>query len=116
MPAFAIYAWIIVAPLLARALTPVQMVIWLTLVPYLFLPEAFSINLPGMPDIDKTAAVAIGLLLSFLTNRSKFAEVPQPPARIAAVTVVILTCLVMIVVGTLLTVVTNPEPIIYDTT
>ena len=35
-------AWIIIAPLIAGGLTSSQIVIWLTLVPYLFLPEAFA--------------------------------------------------------------------------
>lgn len=113
MPTVALLSWIVIAPLLAARLTPSQIVIWLTLVPYLFLPEAFAINLPGLPDIDKTAAISIGLVLSYALHRGKFDDVKLPEARARLLKILIAGCFGLMVVGALLTLVTNREPVIY---
>ena len=41
----------------------VPAVLTAVIVPYLFLPEAFKIPLPGLPDLTKTSVITVGLLL-----------------------------------------------------
>ena len=113
MPTLVTLGWIFIAPFIAANLTPVQIVIWLTLIPYLFLPEAFAINLSGLPDIDKTAAISIGLVLSFLLHRRKFRAVPFPDQRDRLVKISVLVCFALMVGGAFLTLLTNREPVFW---
>lgn len=113
MAPLALIFWIFIAPFIAARLTAVQIVIWMTLLPYLFLPEAYSINLPGLPDIDKTAAITIGLVLSYIMNRSKFADFQHPKTRVGLIKWAVLGCITLMIVGTAMTISTNPEPLFY---
>ena len=116
MAAFVTITWILIAPLIAAGLTASQIVIWLTLVPYLFLPERFAINLSGLPDIDKTAAITLGLLLCFLLHREKFRAVPRPAKRTWAVKFWMVSLFGLMIAGALLTLLTNREPLVYGPT
>jgi len=58
--------WIVIAPIFFARMPASRAVIWATLLPYLFLPEAHSIDLSGIPDIDKTASISLGLALGYL--------------------------------------------------
>lgn len=116
LAAFVTITWILIAPLIAAGLTASQIVIWLTLVPYLFLPERFAINLPGLPDIDKTAAVTIGLVLAFLLHREKFSAITRPSKRSSAIKVWVGSFFALMVLGALFTLFTNREPLFYGPT
>ncbi len=119
MPTIALLLWIVIAPFLATRLTASQIVIWLTLVPYLFLPEAFAINLPGLPDIDKTAAVSLGLLLAYVFQMDKFRAARRhmdPETGSVFLKILILLLFALMLVGNILTLLTNPEPLFYGPT
>ncbi|WP_157058837.1 hypothetical protein [Loktanella sp. 5RATIMAR09] len=50
------------------------------MLPYLFLPEAFAINLPGLPDLDKTFAITGGLIVGLLFFAVRGRKAPDVPA------------------------------------
>lgn len=116
MPTIALLSWIVIAPLLATRLTAVQIVIWLTLVPYLFLPEKFAINLPGLPDIDKTASISLGLLGAYLFQSNKF----RAARRFAqgqgapAVKRALVALFALMFAGAFLSLFSNREPLVFE--
>lgn len=92
-----------------------QALIWGTIVPYLFLPEAFRISLPALPDLGKMAAVGLGLLIIFVVNRSRLAP---PPAESEAplLRFLLLISAIMILTAPLLTVLNNQETLRFGPT
>lgn len=82
------------------------------IVPYLFLPEAFKIPLPGLPDLTKTSVISVGLLLGLLFYGPK----TRPTAQITDLkrsnrtfAILLTTCVVLMVLGACLTVLNNRE-------
>lgn len=66
MPAIVLLIWPIFALIIFARLPVERAVIWAVLIPYLFLPEAYTIPLPSLPDLDKTAIISLGLALALL--------------------------------------------------
>ncbi len=64
-------SWPVLALILFGICTLPNALIAVILVPYLFLPEAHSINLPGLPDLDKDIVISLGLALCLLANRGR---------------------------------------------
>ncbi|WP_187431740.1 hypothetical protein ROLI_045780 (plasmid) [Roseobacter fucihabitans] len=85
MATAALLLWLIVAPMLFAALPAVPALLWGVLLPYLFLPEAYAINLPGLPDINKTSAITIGLMLALALYWNKFTDaLTQAPTTLSS--------------------------------
>lgn len=119
MATFAILVWPVIALLLFRAMAAVPAIIWGILVPYLFLPEKFAFNLPGLPDLDKTNVIALGVILGFVSNRDKFRrELTHNPVVLSnnKLRRVGQLCLFMLLAGSLVTVHTNGDVLRYGQT
>lgn len=72
--ATALLIWPLVTLALFAGLGPVRGLIWATLVGYLFLPEGYKFDLPGLPDYSKYSAIAFAILAAaFLLGRRKAA-------------------------------------------
>ena len=71
MPLFVLFVWPLVALALIRRQGRAKGVIWALLIGALFLPEAYSFDLPGLPPLDKEMSVLIGLLLGRWLTRNK---------------------------------------------
>lgn len=80
MAAFAILIWPAIALLIFTNRAIVPAILTATVLPYLFLPEAFAINLPGLPDLDKTFAITIGLIVGLLFFAARGRKAPDLPA------------------------------------
>ena len=111
---------LIVWPILAIVLFPwfrLQIAfIWAALLPYLFLPEAVTINLPALPDLDKTSVISISLvavvlLASRIGATPEGSEVTETADR--SFQFLIWGCVVSIFFGIVLTVLTNREPLVF---
>jgi hypothetical protein len=84
-----LFSWPLVAVLLFMRLGRERGLVWSVVVGYLFLPEAITFPLPGLPDYDKGLAVALGVVLGGLIFRNKpsfasGAALPEDPAPIIA--------------------------------
>lgn len=116
---FAILIWPILALLVFASLPVALAIIWAVLIPYLFLPEAFSIPLPGVPNLDKTAVITLGLVGGFVAFRghfkTAFAQMATRPAFPVFRTLMLL-CLTLMVIGPVLTVINNREVLVFGGT
>ena len=114
MAMFALFAWPFIAMAIVSARGSVHGLIWATLIGALFLPEKYSIDLPGLPPYDKNAAVALGLVLGLLVARKTTAASGDDPNRFAARTMAALA--VMLLVSGVVTVLANPESLTFGPT
>ena len=115
MTTIALLAWPIFAVILFALARPLNALIWGVLLPYLFLPERFSIDLPGLPNLTKSSAISFAMVLCLTLFRTKIkAEFPSKDAITGSIAfkTLLLSCLGILVVGTVLTVVTNREPLV----
>ncbi len=111
MATFALLTWPLVALVIFSRIGVPRGLIWSVLVGYLFLPESYTIDLPGLPPYGKFAAVAVGALLGVLVFRGRETHAPPPQLRSAfpAIMIGLLALLVLSPVGTW---VTNLEPVV----
>lgn len=113
MPTVALIAWPFVALALFKALGPVRGVIWATLAGALFLPENFSLDIPGLPPYEKNTAIAVGLLAGiWLVRPDEPAAAPRSGWDVRLVAALV----VLSVLSPVLTVLTNREPLFYGPT
>lgn len=115
MPTFALLIWPLCAFFVGRKLPFQQALIWGVLVPYLFLPEAFTIKLPALPDLDKTVAISIGVLIIFAVNRSSLKTAPAE-SEAPLLRLLLLVGVIMMLTAPLLTVLNNQEPLQFGPT
>jgi len=85
---------------------------------YLLLPEAFGIDLPGLPPIKKSSVLALGLLLGlWFANQSTGSRsnmgAEATVERFRFLDVLLLGAIGLLIINSFLTVVTNREPISY---
>ncbi len=69
MPGIALFSWPLIALIFFKVLGPARGLIWSVIVGYLFLPENYGFDLPGLPNYNKQAAIALACLLGFLISR-----------------------------------------------
>lgn len=115
MPTIALLSWPFIALIIFAKRPLVPAILSATTIPYLFLPEAFSIELPGLPDLNKTAAVSVGLLLGLLFFRRRAIKDGTEPQMVVGNRVFRLLMGALagtIVIGTVLTVLNNRELIV----
>ena len=114
MTATVLIMWPLIAVLICLK-RPMQFgLIWATIPPYLFLPEATAVNLPGLPDLSKPNVIALGLLLGLMVAKK---EPPIPPEhQDQSVRKFQNFLLGGIFIGGMLTVAANPETIRYGRT
>jgi hypothetical protein len=100
-----------------RAIVPA--ILAATVIPYLFLPEAFSIDFQGLPDLDKTAAISAGLvagLVLFGVRARKAADLPGMTTGSFKFRYVLFSLFGAIAIGTVLTVLNNGESLVFGPT
>lgn len=85
MATFAIFIWPLVGMAIFSALGRSKGLIWSVLIGYLFLPEAWTFNLPGLPPYGKLHAISLGVLLGVLATRDHAEPLPKADRRARAV-------------------------------
>lgn len=109
--------WPVMALILFAKLPVVQAVIWCVLLPYMFLPERFAIDLPAIPPLNKTNMIAIGLVCGLIVQRLKIAAWLKKDETVElgkpALKWLLFACFAVVVFGTTMTVFTNREPLPY---
>lgn len=119
MAAFAILIWPAIALLIFMNRAIVPAILAATVLPYLFLPEAFEIALPGVPDLDKTAIISVGLmggLIFFGDWARKRAELPILKCANRWFRFVLLSLVGTLFISSVLTVMNNREILFFGPT
>lgn len=106
MPTFALLIFPILPLILFAALGPAKGLIWSVMLGYLFLPENFGFDLPGLPPYDKNSAITFGLILPALLYWGRAERMPSADAMIRPA---IYLCLALLAVRAVGTALTNPE-------
>lgn len=114
MPTLALSIWPLIAMGLCAGLGPQRGIIWSVVAGYLFLPDGFALNISGLPSYSKTEAVAIGALLGLLITRNRLP--PLPATSDATMRFLIIACLVLLVLGPVVTMMANTTPIFFGPT
>ena len=111
MPTFALISWPFVAILLFGALGVQRGLIWSIVLGYLFLPENFVLNPPGLPGYSKVTAIGLGALLGVLFFRGR--EPRDQLSKDNTVYLIFLGLALCLVLGPLLTMFVNRAPIFF---
>ena len=115
MPTFALLIWPLCAIIIGQKLPFQKALIWGIIVPYLFLPEAFSINLPALPDLGKMMAISLGVLIIFVVNRSSLDPAPQE-SEAPLLRSLLFVGIIMMLTAPFLTVLNNQETLRFGPT
>ncbi len=117
MAPLALLAWPFVALVLMAQLPRGAAITWAVLIPYLLLPEAYEIELPGLPDLDKQLMISLGLVLGMVLFGDAYRRANPPkdePKWAHGIYRWILICAVgLMLSGMAITLVTNQEPLFY---
>jgi hypothetical protein len=116
---FALLMWPFLAILVFARLAVIPAVLLATFVPYLLLPEAFKIVLPGIPDLDKRAIISIGLaggLIFYGARGRNKANLPELKTASRLFRFVLLSLVATILIGSILTVMNNREMLFFGPT
>lgn len=106
---FVLFVWPIVALLLSKKIKSLQqLIVYLWLIPYLFLPVKVEINLPLLPSIDKNTIAGYTCLLILLLYKQRITF----PRSLGKLHVVVLIC----VFSSFFTVLTNQDSLNYGGT
>nr|WP_111299607.1 hypothetical protein [Paracoccus saliphilus] len=99
-------AWPAVAAVLFARLSPRQAIVWTLLAGYLLLPPVVGIDLPLMPPVDKNSVPALCALVGALVMRDRLDLAWRRPEGW------VIALAVLAIVTPVVTVATNPEPLI----
>lgn len=69
MPFVALAVWPFVSLFLFQKLGQVKGLIWSIIIGSLFLPEAYDVDLPGLPPLNKVNVISFSLVLGYLISR-----------------------------------------------
>lgn len=98
-----LYLWPVLAGLGFRTLPLNRAVICSSLAGFLLLPSAVTIELPGLPDLNKNSIILIGIITTYLGHRR--------PRRAEALPRSAVFLMAMLFASTLGTVLTNADPL-----
>lgn len=112
MALFALLAWPVMALPLFSLMGVARGLIWSILIGYLFLPEAFEINLPVLPAYEKSTAIALSALLGVFLFRSREPEPAPLPAAGAGFGKLLTLLFVLVLLSPIGTVIGNPETLV----
>lgn len=115
-----VFCWPVVVYVLFRRLPPAQALGWSIVAGYLLLPMRVGLDLPGVPTLakDEIPALAAGLMLLLGVGSAARAswqreQTPQPaPQPQASRGVLVPAIIVLLFVSPLVTVLTNPDPVV----
>lgn len=116
MPALALLIWPIIAVAIFKAQGRPKGIVWACLIAWLFLPEAYELDVPGLPPYDKNLATVIGLLLGLLVTRPLGAQPPPPEEARPLMRILITGLVALLILSPVLTMLGNPETIVYGPT
>lgn len=111
MPTLAVFVWPLISMGLFNVLGRTQGLIWATLVGALFLPENYSIDLPGLPPYDKLMAIVVGTLLGLAITRNKKKTERRPAQDTTVRTIILLLCAILLL-SSFTTVLNNTEAVV----
>lgn len=119
MALFALCLWPVIALVIAARVPRPAALVWMVLIPYMFLPEAYAINLPGLPPLEKGTVIAGSLLLAFALfappergySRTPATRTPPETGR-PWLRRLLWACIVTMALGAALTVRQNTDPIV----
>lgn len=115
MPVVALFSWPFIALLFFVFMGPRKGLIWTFLIGYLFLPEAYGFDLPGLPPYEKATAIGLSCVLGLFVCHLR----GQTPGDGAVVyddhfaQVVFRVLIALLFFGALATVLTNRSPLIF---
>ncbi len=113
MASMALFLWPLIGVLIFVYLGPTRGLIWTTMVGYLFLPEAFEIDIPALPPYDKFAAITVSLLLGLFATRDRLVDEQAPTVQgDPLLRALLVICVVLLIASPILTMLTNPEALI----
>lgn len=79
LPTFALLIWPAIVLALFAALPLRSALVWGLITGYLYLPESFAIDLPGLPAIDKISVLSMALVLALILFRQPGTGNPDTP-------------------------------------
>ena len=115
MPTVALFLWPVVTAVLFKALSFRPAIVWSVLAGYLLLPEAFSIDLPGMPPIDKTSVIAVSVGIAVLLSgpRERRSGPASGPVGYPGVASLVTGFFGLMLATSVATMMNNTTPLIY---
>lgn len=118
MPALALFIWPIIAVAIFKAQGRPKGIVWACLIAWLFLPEAYEIDLPGLPPYDKSMATVIGLLAGLAMTRQQGPkpETPAPTESRPLMRNLTNMLIALLFLSPIFTMIGNPENIVYGPT
>lgn len=116
MPTVALLIWPVIAVAIAAAIPRPQALVVIVLVPYMFLPENFAIQLPGVPDLSKISVISFAILLAFALVQHRRTDAPaslddRTASRLLRGALAVCVAGLMISVGLMIW--GNPEPLVF---
>ncbi len=114
MPTIALCAWPVVTLLLFAKLGPARGLIWSVMLGYLLLPQMFSLDLPGLPPLNKLSVVPLSALIATLIFDRRTSEGPRRVVKKDPLFQTVFWILIFLLVLTPLgTVLTNGETLVF---
>jgi hypothetical protein len=114
---FALLLWPFVALIFFAHRELVPAILTATVVPYLLLPESYKIILPGVPDLNKTAIISIGLVAGLVFyGARKRAGLPELKTANRFFRFMLLSLIATVMVGSVITVMNNREVLFFGPT
>lgn len=96
-PTIVLLIWPLIALIIIRVRGMASGAIWVIVTGYLFLPDSFNVNLPGLPPYSKYTAISFGLVLAVLFLAKRDEEDPVVLAdKLASRIIVALAVILMI--------------------
>ena len=114
MPTFALIIWPIVSIAIFAGLGPQRGLIWSVVIGYLFLPDGYQLNPPGLPSYSKETAIAIGALFGTLITAGRLSA--ERPVADRTVVWMFGGLLALILIGPFLTTMVNRAPVFFGPT
>ncbi len=123
MPLFALVVWPFIAIILFVSLPRIKALILAIIVSHLILPEKYSINIQGLPGIDKNVIMMLGVFLGLMlvkdaagNRRDPQKAAPKLLNTKPFVGVLVFGLLGLMIVGGIMTIATNQDPLSFGTT
>ncbi len=116
MPTILLASWPILSFIAFINARPATTLLLAVFIPFLFLPEALLVRLPGVPDLDKVSVITVGLMLLVFLQAKKFRSIKpatgfSKEGKFLAFLIVLL--FMVMIAGTYMTMLANREPLLF---